>query len=171
MRQWLMAALLMLAAASWAHGADTICDPRWGDGPFSVQWIEGGEMWGARLVAADVKWKLQEAGHATGFLSCETFDPDQIRSAYFWFGVANPADRDIDREMSPEHFAFLMLVLHDPLPKLAEYRANSDPQPVSIAGLEGKARKIGVHFPDGHSYEPPVGHQVEREARQGPLPP
>jgi hypothetical protein len=35
----------------------------------------------------------------------------------------------------------------------AEFRANSDPKPVTIAGLEGRARKIGIRSSDGRSYE------------------
>jgi hypothetical protein len=151
MRRWLTAALLMLAATSWAHGADAICDPRPGGGPFSVQWIEGGEMWGARVAAADVKWNLQVSWHSN-IVICETCDADQIRFAHFWLPVANPADRDIDREVSPEFFAYLMMVLHMDMP-LVEYRADGDSQPVTIAGLDGKARKIGIRFPDGRSYE------------------
>ena len=71
-------------------------------------------MWGARLVAADPKWKLQRTWHASGTLLCETCDADQIRSAYFWFGPANPSDRDVDKSLTPEFFAFMVMVLHMP---------------------------------------------------------
>jgi len=111
-------------------------------------------MWGARLVAADAKWKLQPTWHATGTLLCETCDADQIRSAYFWFGPANPADRDVERQMSPEYFADLLSALHMPLAELpAEVRADGGSQPVTIAGLRGRARKIGIRSPDGRAYE------------------
>jgi hypothetical protein len=151
MRRWLTATLLMLAAICCAHGAEATCDPRPGGGPFSAQWIEGGEMWGARVAAADPKWRLQASWHSNNVI-CETCDADQIQFAHFWLPLANPADRDIDREVSPEFFAYLMMVLHMHMP-LFEYRADGDSQPVTIAGLEGKARKIGIKSPDGRSYE------------------
>lgn len=150
MRRWPRTALSMLAAICWAHGAEATCDLRTGGGPFAAQWIEGGEMWGARLVAADAKWKLKPTWHATGTIVCETCDADQIRGAVFWFVPANPADRDVDKEVSPESFANMIMALHMPL---GEYRASSDPKPVVIAGLEGKARKIGIQSSDGHSFE------------------
>lgn len=153
MRRWLTTVLLMLTAVCGAHGAEATCDPRPGGGPLSAQWIEGGEMWGARLAVADAKWKLQQTLQQIwllrGTLLCQTCEADQIRSAYFWFGPANPADRDIDRQMSTEYFADLNLALQM---GLTEFRAEGDAQPVTIAGLEGKARKIGVRYPDGHAY-------------------
>lgn len=64
--------------------------------------------------------------------------------------AADPAQRDVDKEVSPEFFAQMMMVLHMPL---AEYRANGDSRPVTIAGLEGKARKIGIRSSDGRFHE------------------
>jgi hypothetical protein len=113
MRRWLATALLMCAAISWAHRAGATCDPRPGGGPFSEQWIEGSEMWGARVASADPKWRLQASWHSN-IAICETCDADQIQFAHFWLPLANPADRDIDREVSPEFFAYLMMVRHCP---------------------------------------------------------
>jgi hypothetical protein len=149
MRRWLTTVPLMLAAICWAHGAEASCDPRPGGGPFSMQWIEGGKMWGARVAAADPKWKLQESWHSNTVI-CETCDADQIQFAHLWLGLADPAQRDVDKAVSPEFFAQMMMVLHMPL---AEYRANSDSRPVTIAGLEGKARKIGIRSSDGRFHE------------------
>jgi hypothetical protein len=114
-----------------------------------MQWIEGGEMWGARVAVADPKWKLQESWHSNTVM-CETCRADQIRFAHFWLGLADPAQRDVDKEVSPEFFAQMMTVLHMPL---AEYRADGDSRPVTITGLEGKARKIGIRSSDGRFHD------------------
>jgi hypothetical protein len=147
MRRWLTTMLLVLAAIFWAHGAKATCDQS-GGGSFSTQWIEGGEMWGARVAAADPRWRLQESGHSN-IVICETYDADQIQFAHFWLALANPADRDIDKQMSTELLADLYLALHMPR---AEFRAEGDAQLVTIGGLEGKARKFGIRSPDGHAY-------------------
>jgi hypothetical protein len=149
MRQWLTTVLLMLVAVCGANGAELACDWRPTGGPYSVEWVEAGELWGVRLGAANPKWKLQQSWHSNT-MSCETCAEDQIRFAHLWLGLGNPAKRDVDKEVSPEFFAHMMMGLHMPP---AEYRAKSDSQPVMIAGLEGKARKIGIRSPDGRSYE------------------
>jgi hypothetical protein len=148
MRQWLTATLLMLAAICWAHGAEATCEHPRGGG-LSAEWMEGGEPRGARIVAVP-KWALYESIDSMDNAFCETCDGDQIRSASLWLWARDSADRDVDKEISPEYLAKRMMVLQMPP---AEFRANSDPEPVSIAGLEGKARKIGIRSSNGRSYE------------------
>jgi hypothetical protein len=149
MRRWLTTTLLLLLAVCCAHGAESTCKHPVG-GSYDVEWMEGGEPRGARIVAVDPKWALYGSLDALGNAFCETCDRDQIRSVHLWLWPRDSADRDVDKEISPEYLAQLMMVFQMPP---AEFRANSDPEPVTIAGLEGKARKIGIRSSDGRSYE------------------
>jgi hypothetical protein len=149
MRQWLTTALLLLLAVCCAHGAESACEhPR--GGAHSAEWMEGGEPRGARILAVVPKWALYESIDTLDNAFCDACDGDQIRSASLWLWARDSADRDVDKDISPEYFAERMMARKMPP---AEFRANSDPEPVSIDGLEGKARKIGIRSSNGRSYE------------------
>jgi hypothetical protein len=149
MRRWLTTALLLLLAVCCAHGAEPACEHPRGGG-FSAEWMERGEPRGARIVAVDPKWALIPSIDTLGNAFCETCEGDQIRSVHLWLWARDSADRNVDKEISPEYFTERMMARQMPP---AEFRANSDPEPVSIAGVEGKARKIGIRSPNGRSYE------------------
>jgi hypothetical protein len=149
MRQWLTTALLLLLAVCCAHGAESACEhPR--GGAHSAEWMEGGVPRGARIVAVDPKWALYVPIDTLDNAFCETCDGDQIRSASLWLWARDSADRDVDNDISPGYLAKQMMARQMPP---AEFRANRDPELVSIAGLEGKARKIGIRSLNGRSYE------------------
>jgi hypothetical protein len=96
MRRWLMAALLMLAAASWAHGGESACaHPN--VGKFSAEWMERGELRGARI-EVDPKWALYPSIDTVDVAFCETCDGDQIRKVYLWFWASDTVDHDVDKE-------------------------------------------------------------------------
>jgi hypothetical protein len=149
MRRWLTTALLLLLAVCCAHGAEPVCGHPHG-GSYSAEWMEGGEPRGARIVAVDPKWGLIGSLDTLGNAFCETCEGDQFRAVHLWLWARDSAGRNLDEEVSPESLAELMMVRQMPP---AEFRANSDPVPVTIAGLEGKARKIGIRCPNGRSDE------------------
>ncbi len=149
MRQWLTTTLLLLMAACCAHGAESTCKHPRGGG-FFAEWMEGGEPRGAQIVVVDPSWALIPSIDSLGNGFCETCDGDQIRAVHFWLWARDSADRDDDKEISPEYLAKRMMAFQMPP---AEFGANSDPEPVSIAGLEGKARRIGIRSLNDRSYE------------------
>jgi hypothetical protein len=151
--RWLLIVLLALAVGR-ANAADLACDPRpGGASAYGIQWAERGELWGARLIMLDPKW---DTSWVDQLVFCETCTGNQIHIANLGFRVGDPTARDVDKETSPESLAKWMTIREldrgAPAPP-SEFRSNSDPVPITIAGLQGKGRKIGIRFSDGRSYE------------------
>ena len=149
MTRWLSATLLMLGAVGCAGAAELPCDWRT-SGPHYTEWVEAGELRGARILLVDPKWQLSDPYHSTIIASCETCDGDRISSAYIWFGVRDAASADLEQAISAESVAVLMAALKFPP---AEFSAKTDSVAMAIGGLPGRARRMGVRSPDGHSAE------------------
>jgi hypothetical protein len=78
--------------------------------------MEGGGPRGAQIVAVDPKWALYVPIDTLDNALCETCDGDQIRSASLWLWARDSADRDVEKNISPEYVAELMMSLRIPLP-------------------------------------------------------
>ena len=144
-----MAAVVLVSSA--AKGEDDVC--RWYmNGAYATEWIEEGEERGARIVARDLKWQVDDAFafHSMSHAICHDCLADQISSAMLWMRAAADAVSigDLDRAVSPQAVAAWMRVTPSAISG-AEFVAQSDAVSASLGELEGRARVIGVKYGDG----------------------
>src|SRR5258705_1904980 len=145
---------LFILLPSLAKGEDAC---RWYMyGAYATEWLEQGEERGARIVARDFKWQVDDAFafHSMSHAICHDCLDDQISRAMLWMRVAEDAVSigDLDGKVSPQAVAAWMRVTPSAISG-AEFVAQSDAVSASLGELEGRARVIGVKYGDGRSDE------------------
>ncbi len=146
-----MAAVVLMSSA--AKGEDDVC--RWYmNGAYATEWIDQGEEHGARIVARDPKWQVDDAFafHSMSHATCRNCLDGQIGNAALWLRAA--ADfvsiKDLEEAVSPQAVAARMRVSPFGISG-AEFFAVSEAVSVSLVELTGRARVINVKYGDGRS--------------------
>ena len=139
----------VLCSVGLAAGADGPCEFDSGGSHF-IEWRDGVETYGARLVARQPNWKLSNglAYHAISTAFCESCRDDQIRHAYFWLGVG--AKRDLKATVAPDSVHQVMATFPFNM-GASKFAPESEPMPILMDGAEGFARLIRVQYPDAKS--------------------
>ena len=118
-------------------------------GGFFAEWMEWVEPRGARIVAVDPSWALMSVDQIRWAMASAKPATGPIRSVHFWLWARTSADRDDDKEILRRTWPNGDGFSNAP----AEFRANSDPEPVSIAGLAREGAEDRHSILNGRSEE------------------
>lgn len=151
MRTVAMACGFLIVLFSCARAEEIVCTAGGGvHDTNSIEWVERGagyELRGARIVARNPDWKVNDAyaAHGIGHAECSTCADDRVRSAVLWlrFAPNNLSIDALEQKIASEAIAELLRLPPFGLSDV-KFRAESDSVQVSIGELAGRARLIGV---------------------------
>jgi hypothetical protein len=96
--------IVIALAGGRALGEDAACKFR-SSGPNYIEWLERGQLRGARLRSHDAKWQLGGNQHVTVAAGCRSCVDGAGLGAALRFGVISPRTYSVERAISPDNVA------------------------------------------------------------------